>query len=125
MNAELKIGDFASSVGVTTTVVRYWHLKGIFVPQKVIGRYRYYSSCQIDGAKKIAQTRCRKKTFLRANCVVDNNSSIGLSDFESYLFGLCCADGSLGGNLLLELKDGDLVCEIAGICGISVGKHRR
>jgi hypothetical protein len=124
MSLYLKIGEFASSVGVKTNIVRYWHSKGILVPKIIDGRYRYYSNDQIEDAKKIAKNNCRKKMFLQAKSVIDNNKLLELSDFESYLFGLCCADGSLSGSLLLELKDHDLVNEIAEVCGVCVGKHR-
>jgi len=121
----MRIGEFSKAVGVSSTVIRGWHKRGVLFPEHISGSYRLYSPSQVPSALECVDKLCRRKVFLSGGVIVDSEASLGLSEFESYLFGVCCADGSLGGSLLLEMKDRDLIDAIAAHYGVAVEPHRK
>ena len=112
------INEFARVTGVPSHTLRRLHLSGKFIPCVVTeGGHRRYEESQVESAKEYVR---KMKLLLGGKNVLDENEK--LDDFFSYILGLIMADGTVSakGQVQLEMKDKQIMDDVAGIVGAEV-----
>jgi hypothetical protein len=120
---EMTIKQFSEMTGISSPALRRLSVCGKLIPVSVTsGGHRRYSESQIDDAKQFVH---RMKLLTDGRNIVDE--SIKLDPFFAYLLGLVIADGSVSknGQVQLEMKDEQIIVDVAAKVGAEVGNRIR
>jgi len=115
------VAQFAERVGMSSDRLRRLDNAGVFTPaEKTAGGHRRYSEEQIESAFVFV----RELKLLPSGR--DLIGDLHVEPFFAYLLGLCLADGSANeaGQVVLEMKDRELLEEIAGVVETTVGSRK-
>ncbi len=117
MGMGIKIGEFAKATGIPIHTLYRLNSSGKFVPKNSDGYHLVYDDAQILDAGQYVH---KMKLLLGGKNVVQDMEN--LDDFFAYLLGMVMADGTVleSGQVQLELKDKQVLDDIASVLGVDV-----
>lgn len=119
----MTISQFSEATGVSVPVLKRLSVCGKLTPVSFTdGGHRRYGESQIEDAKQFVH---RMKLLTGGKNIIDE--SIKLEPFFAYLLGLVFADGTVSkeGQVQLEMKDEQIVSDVAAQVGAKVGNRVR
>lgn len=116
-NAGIKIRDFSKQTGISVSKLYQLKSSGKLIPIRKDGYYLIYDESQVVDAEKYVR---KMKLLVGGKNVVKDMDD--LDDFFAYLLGMIMADGTVleSGQVQLELKDKQVIDDIAAVLGADV-----